>query len=348
MKLFQNNHFQEPSYSWATEKYPVIQTKQENNTILNYDTPLFSVQIPYDTVDGCNNIIKPNDGKFFIRVYKGKNQPELHDFKYTYIFLSNIYIFCFPDENAVSSAVGDTKATAAPTSTKRNRTAYTSSQLVELEKEFHYNRYLCRPRRIQLAESLNLSERQIKIWFQNRRMKYKKEQGKSPNHDARSSPTLSTSSNNSSPRVRTRVSHGRTTDATVERLLSHSSFVQNQYAAQTLTQSNKTQSAAQWSSNPGYTNQYLPPYPSSEVSIEGIVHPTYVPQMTNSNYYVENNNYPSVIDMPTKNLSYQPYLNMKREPAPVDQFYEARNEYNYNPPISISWESCSPNNLTAL
>ena len=59
---------------------------------------------------------------------------------------------------------------------KRPRTSFNRDQLATLEKEFADNPYLTEARRQNLAKTLDLQESQIKIWFQNKRAKRKKDQ----------------------------------------------------------------------------------------------------------------------------------------------------------------------------
>ncbi|XP_028279514.1 NK1 transcription factor related 2-like,a [Parambassis ranga] len=58
---------------------------------------------------------------------------------------------------------------------RRARTAFTYEQLVALENKFRSTRYLSVCERLNLALSLSLTETQVKIWFQNRRTKWKKQ-----------------------------------------------------------------------------------------------------------------------------------------------------------------------------
>ncbi|XP_006629186.2 ventral anterior homeobox 2 [Lepisosteus oculatus] len=61
---------------------------------------------------------------------------------------------------------------------KRTRTSFTAEQLYRLELEFQRCQYVVGRERTELARQLSLSETQVKVWFQNRRTKQKKDQTK--------------------------------------------------------------------------------------------------------------------------------------------------------------------------
>ncbi|EGT47320.1 hypothetical protein CAEBREN_08622 [Caenorhabditis brenneri] len=63
---------------------------------------------------------------------------------------------------------------------KRPRTVFTDEQLEKLERAFTDSGYLSGATRAKLAESLGLSDNQVKVWFQNRRTKQKKTESKEP------------------------------------------------------------------------------------------------------------------------------------------------------------------------
>ena len=58
---------------------------------------------------------------------------------------------------------------------KKARTAFSREQVADLEKKFQEKKYLSSAERGELAERLKLSDMQVKTWFQNRRMKFKRQ-----------------------------------------------------------------------------------------------------------------------------------------------------------------------------
>ncbi|XP_050322828.1 ventral anterior homeobox 2 [Bactrocera neohumeralis] len=73
----------------------------------------------------------------------------------------------WPDKIRVISDINDDRK-------KRPRTAFSASQIKALETEFERGKYLSVAKRTALAKQLHLTETQIKIWFQNRRTKWKR------------------------------------------------------------------------------------------------------------------------------------------------------------------------------
>lgn len=85
---------------------------------------------------------------------------------------------CSPISTSGSSAFSDNESTCSDSSARRKkvRTAFTGDQLKELERRYKTQKYLTASDRTHLANTLKLKEQQVKTWYQNRRMKEKRQQ----------------------------------------------------------------------------------------------------------------------------------------------------------------------------
>ncbi|CAL4179465.1 unnamed protein product, partial [Meganyctiphanes norvegica] len=133
-----------PYRPWNTETTPPSSPTRSLSPFRPWDT-----EAPFNCVEQIQEI-SPRAAAFSIAALLGLNATEVQD-----SLVQN------------PPVGGEGKA-------KRNRTQFTSAQLSRLESEFEKQQYMVGAERQALAAELNLTDRNLKIWFQNRRIKWRK------------------------------------------------------------------------------------------------------------------------------------------------------------------------------
>lgn len=121
------------------------------------------------TIDSILGDLLKNDDK-------GSSQNENHETgKWASCNAINLFENTSNSAELIEESLNNSKKNVKNSGSKRVRTIFTQEQLDRLEFEFERQQYMVGDERVMLANELNLNELQVKIWFQNRRIKWRKD-----------------------------------------------------------------------------------------------------------------------------------------------------------------------------
>ncbi|KAI6177370.1 Homeobox domain and Homeodomain-like and Homeodomain, metazoa-containing protein [Aphelenchoides bicaudatus] len=163
-----NENIMAAAVSYAVHNVPSTTSAWPQLTTPTITPPGQSLQIPASYSPPPTQRISPVDGQRSNQTQNGNQHPQQYKWMQVKRQISKAPV---AKQQRKPVETDSSLGTNNP-----NRTNFTNHQLTELEKEFHTSKYLNKSRRTEIANQLKLNETQVKIWFQNRRMKDKKRQ----------------------------------------------------------------------------------------------------------------------------------------------------------------------------